>query len=84
MSVEPVDRDEEMLSIVLSVAREVLRRDVGPEDNFFEEGGDSLAAMQMVGKLRQETSIPVQLRMLFEGPDFSTVSQEMQAAAESF
>jgi amino acid adenylation domain-containing protein len=42
--------------------------DVGVEDNFFELGGHSLLAMAMLGQIRSDLGIEIQVRSLFETP----------------
>lgn len=69
-------------ALVLSCAREILQRDdIGPGDNFFDKGGDSLAATYLLGRLREETGAPLRIRLLFEEPDFASVSQAIKAVA---
>jgi amino acid adenylation domain-containing protein len=59
--------------------RSVLRRDrVGALDDFFDLGGDSLLATQVVARLRSTFSIELPLRRFFEG---STV-EALAAAVE--
>jgi amino acid adenylation domain-containing protein len=41
---------------------------VGTHDNFFDLGGDSLSAMQMMSRVWDEYLVPLPLRCLFEGP----------------
>ncbi len=41
---------------------------VGIHDNFFDLGGDSLSAMQMMSRVWDEYLVPLPLRCLFEGP----------------
>ncbi|MGI9542260.1 MAG: phosphopantetheine-binding protein, partial [Cyclobacteriaceae bacterium] len=41
---------------------------VGRQDNFFEQGGDSLKAMRMISRLKKTLSHNVSIRLLFEHP----------------
>jgi amino acid adenylation domain-containing protein len=64
--VAPRDAVEEMIAEVWA---EVLRVErVGVEDNFFESGGHSLLAMQVVSHLRQLMGCELPLRLMFEEP----------------
>jgi amino acid adenylation domain-containing protein len=48
---------------------EVLHRpEVGPEDDFFLLGGDSLLAMRLLGRMEEEFGMPVPLATLFQSP----------------
>ena len=52
-----------------SIWLEVLEADqVGVQDNFFELGGHSLKAIQVISRTREQFSIHVPLRALFENP----------------
>ncbi|WNG39138.1 amino acid adenylation domain-containing protein [Archangium violaceum] len=42
--------------------------DVGPEDDFFQLGGDSLLAMRLLGRMEEEFGMPVPLATLFQNP----------------
>ncbi|MCW8879740.1 MAG: condensation domain-containing protein, partial [Kangiellaceae bacterium] len=53
---------------------------IGINDNFFEIGGHSLLATQLVSSIRQNLSLEVSLKTLFEQ---STISQLAQSASES-
>jgi thioester reductase-like protein len=47
---------------------------IGIEDNFFAIGGDSLSAVQMVAKVREEFGRPISLRGLFERPTIAELA----------
>jgi amino acid adenylation domain-containing protein len=49
-------------------ARELNLPRVGPEDDFFELGGDSLAAMSLVPSIEVALDIEIPLRALFDAP----------------
>jgi acyl carrier protein len=67
---------------VLTLWREVLGiQDVGPDDDFFELGGDSLVATQLVARLREELGIAVPLLALFENPTPAELALELEQAS---
>jgi phthiocerol/phenolphthiocerol synthesis type-I polyketide synthase E len=54
---------------ILEVARSILGvADLGPEDNVFERGANSLSAIQMLSRLRREFEHPIPLAALFANP----------------
>ncbi|MFF5106498.1 amino acid adenylation domain-containing protein [Streptomyces sp. NPDC000134] len=59
---------------VLRVWREVLGKQVGPDDDFFAFGGNSLLAVKLSGALRRAGLPPVTLRELYIHPTAAEVS----------
>ncbi|HKQ08678.1 MAG TPA: amino acid adenylation domain-containing protein [Blastocatellia bacterium] len=57
--------EEQLASLWSEIMR--LKR-VGRHDNFFEIGGHSLAAMQLVAKVRERFSVELNIRHIFEAP----------------
>jgi len=64
---------EELLAAIWG---EVLRVDqVGVHDNFFDLGGHSLTAIQVVSRIRQAFGVEVALRSVFERPTVAALAQ---------
>jgi amino acid adenylation domain-containing protein len=79
--VAPRDAVEEMIAEVWA---EVLRVErVGVEDNFFESGGHSLLAMQVVSHLRQLMGCELPLRLMFEEPTVAGLAAALSRDPES-
>ena len=73
--VEPRTEIEEL---VTQIWREVLKLDkIGVYDNFFELGGHSLLATRLVARLRNNFSIDLPLRKLFELPTVAALAEHV-------
>ena len=69
--------------LVASIWAEVLRRDrVSTEDNFFDLGGHSLMATQIVSRIREKFHVELAMRILFEKPTISGLAQAVEAAQQ--
>jgi amino acid adenylation domain-containing protein len=80
-SVAPRNPIEEVLAALWA---EVLGLEqVGVEDNFFEVGGHSLSATQLVSRMRQAFQIDLPLRRLFESPTIAGLAALIEAARRS-
>lgn len=54
---------------IVTIWEEILKREsIGVKDNFFKLGGHSLLATQVVSRIRQQFSIEIPLKALFEFP----------------
>jgi natural product biosynthesis luciferase-like monooxygenase protein len=77
----PATQTEE---IVVEIWREVLRSDgVGTDDNFFDIGGDSLLAAQVLSLLRGRLSQPVSLTDLFRFPTVRTLAAHLGGSSST-
>jgi acyl carrier protein len=56
---------------------------VGRRDNFFESGGHSLLAMQLVGKIRTQFGVDLPLKNLFEHPTITELAGAIDALSWS-
>jgi acyl-CoA synthetase (AMP-forming)/AMP-acid ligase II/acyl carrier protein len=62
----PASPRSAMEQLVAEVWREVLQRNVGLDDDFFEVGGHSLHVTQITARLRRELGVEVPVRGIFE------------------
>ncbi len=50
-----------------------------PDDDFFEQGGDSLASVEAVGWIRDELGVELEISALFEHPTPRSLARHIQA-----
>jgi acyl carrier protein len=61
--------------VLAELWQRILRIDrIGTRDNFFESGGHSLLAMQLVGRVRDRFGIDLPLKNLFQRPQLSDLA----------
>jgi hypothetical protein len=63
-------------------ARVLGRSEVGPNENFFEAGGTSLKAVQLVALIRKELNQRLSVVSVFECPTLALLSAKLGAAGE--
>ena len=73
----PTGGVEEALAALWRELLDVQR--VGRRDNFFEAGGHSLLAMQLVGRVRDRFSVDLPLKNLFEHPTVAELAEAIDA-----
>jgi len=74
--IAPQTPTQESLALIW---RDVLRAEqVGITDNFFEMGGHSLMAMQVVARIRRVFDVEVPIRSLFEDPTIKGLANEVE------
>jgi amino acid adenylation domain-containing protein len=67
---------------VAKLMAEVLRLEsVGPEENFFELGGTSLLAIQLIGRLRLRLQVDVDIGAIFEAPSPAALVERLDRGA---
>jgi amino acid adenylation domain-containing protein len=69
---------EELLAEIWSEALGVKRS--SKEDNFFEVGGHSLLAMQLISRVREAFRVEIPLRAIFEEPTIARLAKYVEAA----
>ncbi|MFF3210152.1 amino acid adenylation domain-containing protein [Streptomyces sp. NPDC002886] len=74
----PAER-ESLADVVLRAWRAVLGPEVGPDDDFFELGGNSLLAVRLSAALRREGLPPVPLRDLYLQPTAALLVEHLTA-----
>ncbi|AOS96478.1 Linear gramicidin synthase subunit D [Microbulbifer aggregans] len=68
-------------SQLVEFAREVLdREDIGTNQNFFDLGGHSLRAMQLLARIREHFAADLSVRAIFEARDFKDLATAIDAA----
>ncbi len=68
---------------VAGIFSEVLGIAAGRNTNFFEAGGHSLLAMQVVDRIRRALGVPIQVRMLFEAPTVWELAERIDLRRDS-
>jgi amino acid adenylation domain-containing protein len=70
-----------MQAKVAAIWRELLEvPEVGVTDDFFDGGGDSLLAMQLLARIRQELEVDIPVQSLFDRPTIERLALEIEAA----
>jgi len=54
--------------------RKTLGRDVGPNDDFFDSGGDSLKAINMIMEVQSTHKVEIDVETFFEEPTLSKLT----------
>jgi amino acid adenylation domain-containing protein len=69
---------------LVKIWAEVLRLpQVGVNDNFFDLGGHSLSAIQVISRMREVAQVELPLRSFFEGPTVSKLAESVEKARGS-
>ncbi|WP_189824154.1 acyl carrier protein [Streptomyces finlayi] len=67
-------QESEVLETVTGIWKEVLLVDVDAASDFFEEGGHSLAVMQLVNRLQENYGVEMSIGDIFEYPTLGEFS----------
>lgn len=69
---------------IIGIWRDVLKvAEVGPDENFFDLGGDSLAAVRVLGRVKSALNVDLELLTLFEGGVSVIAESVRKSMAES-
>jgi acyl carrier protein len=52
---------------------------IGVDDNFFDQGGHSLSAMQAITRMRETFGVEVQVRAMFDMPTIAEMAAHIEA-----
>ncbi|OIJ96402.1 hypothetical protein BIV23_32705 [Streptomyces monashensis] len=72
--------DETGTAVALTAFRHVLGEQVGPDDDFFDLGGNSMLAVQVVGALRRVGLAEVTVRQLYSHPTAAEIARWAEQA----
>jgi acyl carrier protein len=71
-----------MEEALADIWREVLRVDrVGVHDNFFDLGGDSIAGMRVISRVRQAFEVPIPIGTIFAAPTVAELAEQVESSA---
>jgi non-ribosomal peptide synthetase component F/acyl carrier protein len=71
-----------VLQAVLRIFREILATpEIGPDDDFFEHGGHSLKAVQILARVERELGVRAGLRQFFQGPSAERLAAFVESTA---
>ena len=56
---------------------------IGVNDSFFELGGNSLLATQLVSTVREQFQIELPLRVIFDSPTVAGIAEYIDATAQT-
>lgn len=72
----PLDPHEEQIAAIWKAILEI--GSVGANDSFFEIGGHSLSAIQMLSRLRDSLGVEVSLKELFDEPTLASLTKSVE------
>src|SRR5438128_850616 len=71
---------------IAAIWAEVLRRDqnqISVDDNFFDLGGHSLMATQVISRLRERFAVEIPVRVMFDEPTVIRLAEKVEQAQQS-
>lgn len=78
----PRDDHDARTEYLASVWSQLLGKDVGPHDNFFDLGGHSMLAVQMANRVKVDTGVRIQL-MTLATQTLAQIASELPLAAKT-
>lgn len=80
--IEPADTKTEQT--VIDICARLLRRDqIGVTQNFFDIGGHSLSATQLIARINEQLGIKLSMREIFETENFRQLAQRIDELRDS-
>jgi amino acid adenylation domain-containing protein len=79
--VAPATTIEEMLAEIWGSAFQI--KQVGTQDNYFELGGDSLKAMEVLLEIRAKCGVEIELETIFEAPTIGELARIITSVADA-
>jgi len=77
----PLPRTRDTVDVIAEIWREVLGvAHVGPDDDFFDLGGHSLVAVQVLGRVRRLCGVDLPWRVLFNTPTPAALAAAVDSA----
>jgi len=68
-----------ILGNITALWKKTLAKDVGPEDDFFDAGGDSLKAIIMITEVQSTYNVEIDVEMFFEDPSINKLADTLVA-----
>jgi amino acid adenylation domain-containing protein/non-ribosomal peptide synthase protein (TIGR01720 family) len=79
LSVEYVAPRDEMEARIVVLWQEILKRDrIGVKDSFFEIGGNSLKAIQLISRIQKEYNVNFEMMGLYETPTVEALKEKLE------
>jgi acyl-CoA synthetase (AMP-forming)/AMP-acid ligase II len=75
---EPLPADDALLAGLGAIWAELLRRPVGPADDFFASGGHSLLALRLIARVRARLGRELPLLAVFEAPTLGALAARLR------
>ena len=71
---------DEVLEVLTGIWAGVLATEVRPETDFFEEGGQSAAVLQMINLVEERWGLRLSVREIFEKPTLGEFADVVRSA----
>ena len=74
MGLQDMTEIQAVASFLTGLWAQLLGRPIGPYDDFFEIGGDSLTAVRMIVEVQKAYRVEVELESFFESPSIEKLA----------